>query len=85
MATEYIPFKLNFGKYPWKKDLIIRIELPKLNDFLEGLQRSWDKAKKLMDIAKKAIKKQYNKKRRNLQELKVGDNIWLEAKNIHSK
>ena len=31
------------------------------------------------------MKKQFDKKRRNLQEKKVGDNVWLEAKNIHSK
>ena len=30
------------------------------------------------------MKKQFNKKRRNLQELKVGENVWLEAKNIYS-
>ena len=30
------------------------------------------------------MKKQFNKKRRNPQELKVGDNVWLENKNIHS-
>ena len=38
-----------------------------------------------MDIAKEAVKKQFDKKRRNLQRLKVRDNMWLEAKNIHSK
>ena len=31
------------------------------------------------------MKKQFDKKRRNLQGLKVGNNVWLEAKNIHSK
>ena len=31
------------------------------------------------------MKKQFNKKRRNPQGLKVGDNMWLEAKNIHLK
>ena len=30
------------------------------------------------------MKKQFNKKRRNPQELKVRDNVWLENKNIHS-
>ena len=30
------------------------------------------------------MKKQFNKKRRNPQGLKVGDNVWLENKNIHS-
>ena len=38
-----------------------------------------------MDIAKEAMKKQFDKKKRNTQELKIGDNIWLEAKNIHLK
>ena len=30
------------------------------------------------------MKKQFNKKRRNLQGLKVGDNVLLKAKNIYS-
>ena len=29
------------------------------------------------------MKKQFNKKRQNLQRLQVGDNVWSEAKNIH--
>ena len=61
------------------------MELPKLNDFLEELQRSWNKARISINMAKEAMKKQFDKKRRDLQELKVGDNMWLEAKNIHSK
>ena len=31
------------------------------------------------------MKKHFDKKRKNLQELKIGDNVWLKAKNIHSK
>ena len=31
------------------------------------------------------MKKQFDKKRRNPQGLKVADNMWLEAKNIHLK
>ena len=62
----------------------MKTELPKLEDFFEGLQKSWDKANRLIYIAKKAMKKQFNKKRRNLQELKVRDNMWLKAKNIQS-
>ena len=47
------------------------MELPKLNDFLEGLQRSWDKARILIDMAKETMNKQFDKKRRNLQELET--------------
>jgi len=36
-----------------------------------------------MEIAQKSMKKQFDKKQRNLQGLKVGDNMWLENKNIH--
>jgi len=38
-----------------------------------------------MEVAKEVIKKQFNKKRQNPQDLKENDNMWLEAKNIHSK
>ena len=38
-----------------------------------------------MEKAKEAIKKQFNKKRQNIQELKQEDNVRLEAKNIQSK
>ena len=39
------------------------MELPELDNFLKRLQRSWDKVKKLMNIAKKAMKKQFDNKR----------------------
>jgi len=48
------------------------------------LQRSWEEAKKSIEAAHKMMKKQFNKKQKNPQELKVGDNMWLESKNIHS-
>ena len=36
-----------------------------------------------MEMAKEAMKRQFDKKRQNLQGLKERDNIWLEAKNIY--
>ena len=36
-----------------------------------------------MEKAQKNMKMQFNKKRRNLQGLKVRENIWLENQNIH--
>ena len=35
-----------------------------------------------MKMAKEAMKKQFNKNRQNLQGLKIGNNMWLEVKNI---
>ena len=84
-VTRRTSFELNFGQHLWKENLTVEMKLPKLEDFLEGLQRSWDKARISMNIAKEAMKKQFNKKTRNPQGLKIGDNMWLEAKNIYSK
>jgi len=39
---------------------------------------------KAIEEAQEKMKKQFDKKRQNSQGLKVGDNMWLENKNIHS-
>ena len=36
-----------------------------------------------MDMAKETMKRQFDKKKQNLQGLKERDDIWLEAKNIY--
>jgi len=46
-------------------------------------RHSWEEAKKPIEIAREAMKRQFDKKRRNTQGLKTGDNVWLKAKNIH--
>ena len=59
------------------------MEFPRLEDFLIELQKSWEQATKSMENAQKNMKRQFDKKRRNSQGLKVRDNMWLENKNIH--
>ena len=83
-ATGRTLFKLNFGRYPWKGDLMVQMDIPQVEDFLIRLQKSWEQTTKVIEEAQKNMKKQFGKKRRNPQELKVGDNMWLENKNIHS-
>ena len=61
---------------------MVQTGIPQVEEFLIGIQKSWDQATKAMEEAQKNIKKQFNKKRRNPQGLKVGNNIWLENKNI---
>jgi len=77
-----IPFELNFGRHPWKGDLMVQTGIPQVEDFLIGMQKSWEHATKAMEGVQKNIKKQFDKKRRNPQGLNVGDNMWLENKNI---
>ena len=84
MATGQTPFELNFGRHHWKGNLVVQTDIPRVEDFLIGLQKSWEQVTKVMEKAQKNMKKQFDKKRRNSQGLKVRDNMWLENKNIHS-
>ena len=47
------------------------MELPKLETFNKKLQRSWEIAKLSIDKSKKAIKKQFDKKKTKLSEIKA--------------
>jgi len=47
------------------------------------MKKSWEQVAMAMEEAQKVMKKQFDKKRWNPQGLKVGDNVWLENKNIH--
>jgi len=82
VVTGQTPFELDFRRHPWKDDLVVQTEFPRLEEFLIGLQKSWEQATKSMEKAQKNMKRQFDKKRRNPQGLKVGDNMWLENKNI---
>ena len=62
---------------------MVQTRIPRVEEFLMGLQKSWEQVTKAMEEVQKSMKKQFDKKRRNPQGLKVSDNVWLENKNIH--
>jgi len=45
-----------------KGNLKIQTEIPKLEEFLMKIQRSWEEAMKSMEITQEMMKKQYDKK-----------------------
>ena len=61
-ATGRTPFKLNFERHPWKRDLMVQTDIPWVENFLIRLQKSWEQATKAMEEAQKSIKKQFDKK-----------------------
>jgi len=79
-ATERTPFKLNFERHLWKRNLVVQMEFLSLEEFFIGLQKNWKQTTKSMEEAQKNMKRHFDKKRRNPQELKVRDNVWLENK-----
>ena len=84
MTTERTSFELNFGRHLWKGDLMVQTGIPWVEKFLIGIQKSWEQVWKAIEEAQENMKRQFNKKRRNSQGLKVGDHVWLENKNIQS-
>ena len=74
-ATERTPFELNFGRHSWKGNLMVQTRIPRVEEFLMGLQKSWEQVTKAMEEVQKSMKKQFDKKRRNPQGLKVSDNV----------
>jgi len=84
VATERIPFELNFGRHPWKGNLVVQTEISQVEEFLAEMKKSWEQVTKAMEEAQKVMKKQFDKKMWNPQGLKIGDNMWLKNKNIYS-
>ena len=41
-VTRRMPFELNFGRHLWKDDLVVQMEIPQVEEFLIGLQKSWE-------------------------------------------
>jgi len=81
-ATEKTPFELNFGRHPWKWDLMVQMELPRVEEFAKKLQESWKHTTQAMEESQRSMKKQFDKRRRNPQGLKVREHVWLKNKNI---
>jgi len=63
VATERTPFKLNFERHPWKGNLVVQPEIPRVEEFLAELQKSWEQTTKAIEEAQKNMKRQFDKKR----------------------
>jgi len=58
------------------------MELPSLKELLKKMETTREEARTAMKRTKDTIKRQYDKKRQQVQNLKIGEQVWLEAKNI---
>ena len=54
VVTDYIPFKLNFGIYLWKEDLIVKMELQKR--FSQKITKKLGSSKKINENGKRSHK-----------------------------
>jgi len=83
-ATGHSSFYVNYGRHPWKGNLIVEMEIPSLEDLLKKMKTTREEAKTAMERTKETMKRQYDKKTRQSQGLKTGEQVWLEARNIQT-
>ena len=55
-ATGKTLFELNFGRHPWKGDLMVQTGIPWVEEFMKHLQKSWEHAAHVMEESQKNIK-----------------------------
>ena len=56
VATGKMPFELNFGRHPWKGDLMVQTNLPRVEELAKKLQESWKQVAQAMEEAQKNMK-----------------------------
>ena len=61
-ATEHSSFYMNYGRYPWKGNLTVEMEILSLEDLLKKIETTREKAKTAMERTKETMKRQYNKR-----------------------
>ena len=62
----------------------MEMEIPSLEDLLKKMKTTREEAKTAIEKTKKTMKRQYNKRTRQSQDLKTGEQVWLEARNIQT-
>ena len=73
---------MNYGRYFWKENLTVETKIPSLEELLKKMETTREEARTAMERTKDTMKKQYDKRRQKVQDLKVGEQVWLKAKNI---
>jgi len=62
----------------------VETEIPSLEDLLKKMEITRKEAKTAMKKTKETIKRQYDKKTHQSQDLKTEEQVWLEARNIQT-
>jgi len=83
-TTGFLPFYLNYGCHPWKRDRNRSTTISEVQRFTEELDRARKNVQQATDRRNKKLKTKINKERKT--EIYTNrDKVWLETKNIHTK
>jgi Chromo (CHRromatin Organisation MOdifier) domain len=82
-STSMSPFYVNTGMHPWKGiENAVESRNESADDFAKKMKKIRDEAAAALEKTQKNMKKYYDMHRREVPEFKVGDKVWLEAKDI---
>ena len=82
-STSMSPFYVNTGMHPWKGiENAVESRNESADDFAKKMKKIRDKAAVALETTQKNMKKYYDAHRREALDFKVGDKVWLEAKDI---
>ena len=56
VATGKTPFELNFGRHPWKGDLMAQMGILQVEEFMKHLQKSWEHTAYAIEESQKNMK-----------------------------
>ena len=74
-VTEHFPFYVNYRRHPWKENLIVKIEIPSLEDLLKKMETTREETRTAIERTKETMKRQYNKRTHQSQGLKTGEQV----------
>jgi len=75
---------MSYGRHPWEGNLTVEMEIPSLEDLLKKMETIREETKTAMEKTMKTMKRQYDKRIHQSQGLKIGEQVWLEARNIQT-
>lgn len=85
-STSLSPFYVNSGYHPvCIPDLPIATPIPAVNERLSLLQETRSKLLETLKVAQEAYKKASDRRRRAVPSFRVGDKVWLSAKNLKTQ
>ncbi|KAF8629497.1 hypothetical protein AX17_005651 [Amanita inopinata Kibby_2008] len=81
-ATGHTPFYLNYGRHPWKGEVIQHTDNEAVDTFVQRLSKAKEEAHAAIQRAQELMKENFDKRHKTAQTYKTGDLVFLEATNI---
>lgn len=85
-STQHTPFYINYGRHPRMGfEAAKETKKESVNDFTTRLKEIQEEARAALKHAAEDMARFYNRHRQPVPEIKVGDKVWLDARNLRTE